>query len=145
MNDKKDVEMTDKLISMQFDDIRHIVKKSDDEIQKIAQKHKIEATIYETDRKELISYGIQNEDLTTHELDKYVKYGEELYEISGKTVSIYLMGPPNIECKTKRKMESNAPIVLKLAISSYSQTYDVLRHIKNLVKNKKKLDNGNNF
>ena len=46
MNDENEIEMMNNLISLQFEDNRTIVKKADRDIQKMAEKYKIESTIY---------------------------------------------------------------------------------------------------
>ena len=145
MNDENEIEMMNKIIAIQYEDNRLIMKKADNNIQKIAEKYEIEATIYETNTNELISYGIQNKDLTNQELETYTKYGEDLFYLNEKIVSIYLTGLPHIKNRAKSEINSPAEIIIKLSIMPYSQAYDVLREIKNLVENKTKLKSDDLF
>jgi hypothetical protein len=79
-------------------------------------------------------------DFGNKELDKYQRYGEELYEKSKKEVSIYILGSPHVKLKVTKEIESTAPLLINLSIIEYSSAYDTLRHIKGLVENHKKLD-----
>ena len=145
MNDENEMEMMNKIINTQFEDTRIITKKADSNIQKIAEKYEIEATIYETNTHELISYGIQDKDLTNQELETYTQYGEDLFNLSEKIVSIYLTGLPHIKNRAKSELISPAIIMIKLLIMPYSQAYDVLREIKRRVENKNKLNSDDLF
>ena len=123
-----------------FGDYREIVGKASDEIQKIARKHEIPAEIYKTENDEFISFSMTKNDFGNKELDKYQRYGEELYEKSKKEVSIYILGSPHVKLKVTKEIESTAPLLINLSIIEYSSAYDTLRHIKGLVENHKKLD-----
>lgn len=129
------------LIENVFGDYREIIGNASDEIQKIARKHKIPAKIYKTKNNEVISFSMIKNDFGNKELDKYQKYGEELYEKSHKKISIYILGSPHVKLKVTKEIESIAPITINLSVIEYSSAYDTLRHIQSLVENHEKLDN----
>lgn len=128
------------LIENIFGDFREIDGKASGEMQSIPKKYEIQADIYKTKNNELISYGTTDKDFGNSELEKYKEYGEELYEKSGKEVSIYILGSPHIKINATKDIESEAPIRINISIMEYSSTYETLRYLENLVKNKQKLD-----
>ncbi|WP_407413213.1 hypothetical protein [Methanobrevibacter sp.] len=123
-----------------FGDFREIKGKASDEIQSIAEKHGIDAEIYKTKNNELISYGMIRKDFENSDFEKYKVYGEELYEKSKKQVCIYLLGTPDIKFNVTKEFESKAEIKINISFMGYSSVYNTLRHIEDLVKNRKKLD-----
>lgn len=129
------------LIENIFGDYREIVGKASNEIQKIARKHEIPAEIYQTRNDEFISLSMIKNDFGNKELDKYQRYGEELYEKTNTEVSIYILGSPHVKLKVTKEIKSTAPITINLSIIEYSSAYDTLRHIQGLVENHEKLDN----
>ncbi|MBQ9026865.1 MAG: hypothetical protein IJ104_10965 [Methanobrevibacter sp.] len=140
MNEKKYDETSLSLIENLFEEHRKIVGKADEEIQKIAEKHQRHTEIFITEEGELISFEIMNEDMDNNEMKKIKKYGEDLYEINGKYISIYILCSPHMKLKGVTDIESEAPLVIKIAQMPTSDAYDVLRHITDLVKNRQKLN-----
>jgi hypothetical protein len=133
-------EITLKLIEDIFGDYRKITGKASDEIQSIARLHEIPAEIYITENNELISYGMTKENFGNIEIEKHKRYGEALYEKNGNPISIYILGSPHSEFNVTKEIESESPMIIIFSKFPYSSTYDTLRHIENLVKNRKKLD-----
>ena len=133
-------EITLRLIEDIFGDYRKITGKASDEIQSIAGLHEIPAEIYITENNELISYGITDENFGNIEIEKYKKYGEDLYEKNGNQISIYILGSPHSTFNVTKEIESKIPMVIIFTKFPYSSAYDTLRHIENLVENRKKLD-----
>ena len=145
MCEKDHDQMAYDLIETIFGDCREIDGKASDEIQSISKKHKIKADIYRTKNNELISYGLTNEDFGNDELKKYKEYGEDLYKKSGKEVCIYILGSPHIKFNATKEFETEAKIKINISLMEYSSTYETLRHIKNLVENRQKLDSDDLF
>ena len=145
MCEKNNDKETYDIIENVFGDFREIAGKASDEIQSISQKHGIDAKIYRTKNNELISYGITNKDFGNEELEKYKKYGEDLYEKSRKEVCIYILGSPHIKVNVTEEFESEAEIKINVSLMDYNSTYMTLRHLKNLVKNREKLDKDDLF
>ena len=129
-----------KLIKNEFNDSRKLYEIEDDELNSIASKYDICDELYETDDGEILSYCITDKDFDNNEAEKYKKYGEELYEKTGKLINIDIIGSPHIKCKITKNIVSNVKMIIKLAIPPYSDTYSILQHLKDLVKNKKKLN-----
>ena len=140
MQEKNYDKMCYTLIENVFGDYREIVGKAADEIQHIARIHGIPADIYTTANDEIISFSITKEDFGNSELEKYEKYGEDLYNKNGKEISIYILGSPHVKFKLTKDIESEAPLLINLSIIEYSSVYDTLRHLEGLVKNRQKLD-----
>lgn len=145
MNENNDYEIDLRIIRTQFDEGRKIVGKADESIQSIAEDFDISADIYETENRELISYGMLYNDLDNRELEKIKKYGEELFRESGKRVCIYFLSMPHIKYKVTKKIKSEAAILIKITPMDYSSAYDTFRHIESLVKRKVKLDKDDLF
>ena len=133
-------EITLNLIEEIFGDYRKITGKAPDEIQSIAKLHELPAEIYITENNELISYGVTDKNFGNIEIEKYKKYGEDLYEKNGNTISIYILGSPHSIFNVTKEIESEVPMIIIFSKFPYSSTYDTLRHIEDLVKNGKKLD-----
>ncbi|MBR0270727.1 MAG: hypothetical protein IJQ68_01865 [Methanobrevibacter sp.] len=140
MNEKKFDETSLVLIENMFDEHRKIVGLADESIQKIAEKHQRSADIFITEHGELISYEIMTDDINNNEIDKIRKYGEDLYEINGKYISIYILGSPHMKINGIKEIVSDAPLLIKISQMPQSDAYDVLRHITDLVKRKQKLN-----
>ena len=133
-------EITLRLIEDIFGDYRKICGKASDEIQSIARLHEIPAEIFITENNELISYGMTDKNFGNIEIEKYKRYGEDLYEKNGKPINIYILGSPHSEFNVTKEIESEIPMLIIFSKFPYSSTYDTLRHIENLVENRKKLD-----
>lgn len=129
------------IIKIQYNDNRKIIGKAKDEIQEISKKHAINADIFETEKNELISHSFQDKDFDKDELEKYKKYGEELYEKSSQLVSIYITCSPHVKIMTKRdEIQFKRIIFIKITKIKYSDTYDIFRYLTELVKNRVKFD-----
>ena len=133
-------EITFRLIEDLFGDYRNITGKASEEIQKIAGLHEIPAEIYITENNELISFGMTDGNFGNIEIEKYKKYGEDLYEKNGNPISIYIIGSPHSTFNVTKEIESEIPMVVIFTMFPYSSAYDTLRHIENLVENRKKLN-----
>ena len=133
-------EITFRLIEDIFGDYRKITGKASDEIQSIAGLHEIPAEIFITENNEVISFGMTDGNFGNIEIEKYKKYGEDLYEKNGNPISIYIIGSPHSTFNVTKEIESEIPMVVIFTMFPYSSAYDTLRHIENLVKNRKKLN-----
>ncbi len=133
-------EITFRLIEDLFGDYRNITGKASEEIQKIAELHEIPAEIFITENNEVISFGMTDGNFGNIEIEKYKKYGEDLYEKNGNPISIYIIGSPHSTFNVTKEIESEIPMVIIFTMFPYSSAYDTLRHIENLVKNRKKLN-----
>lgn len=140
MYEKTDDEISFTLIENIFGDYRKIVGKASDEVKDIARIHEIPAEIYKTEDGELISFSMTKEDIGNVEIEKYRKYGEDLYELNGKMICIYILGSTHTKFKVTKEIESDAPLLINISIMKYSSAYDTLRHIENMVKTHQKLD-----
>lgn len=140
MYEKNDEKISHTLIENIFGDYRKIVGKASDEVQDIARAHDIQADIYRTEDDELISFILTKGDIGNREMEKYKKYGEELYELNGKLICIYVLGSTHSKFKVTKDIESEAPIMINISIMEYSSAYDTLRHITGLVESRQKLD-----
>ena len=140
MYEKNDDKTSYSLIENMFGDYRKIVGRAPSEVQNIARVHNISATIYMTEDDELISFSLTMDDIGNAEMEKLKKYGEELYELNGKLVCIYILGSTHSKFKATTEIESEAPLLINVSIMKYSSTYDTLRHIESLGENRKKLD-----
>ena len=140
MYEKNDEKISHTLIENVFGDYRKIVGKASDEVQNVARIHEISADIYRTEDDELISFSIIKEDIGNAEMEKYIKYGEELYELNGKMICIYILGTTHTKFKVTKDIESEAPLLINVSIMEYSSAYDNLRHIAGLVESRQKLD-----
>lgn len=145
MCEKKYDEIAFAFIENLFGDYRKIIGKASQEIEIIAKLHEIPADIYETDKNELISFGMANENFGNIELEKYKRYGEELYEKNGNPITIYILGTPHSTFNVTKEIESEAPMKIIFAKIPYSHAYDTLRHIEDLVQNRKKLNKDDLF
>lgn len=133
------------LIEGIFGDYRKIDGKASDEIQNIARMHNIPAEIYQTENGEFISFNLIDEDFGNSDIEKYGKYGEDLYEKSGKEVCIYVLGSPHIKINITKELKSDAVMLINVSKFKYSSTYETLRHIEGLVKSRQKLDQDDLF
>lgn len=140
MYEKNDEKISHTLIENIFGDYRKIVGTASDEVQDIARSHDIDADIYRTEDDELISFILTKGDIGNNEMEKYKKYGEELYELNGKLICIYVLGSTHSKFKVTKDIESEAPIMITISIMEYSSAYDTLRHIRGLVESRQKLD-----
>lgn len=140
MYEKNDEKISHTLIENVFGDYRKIVGKASDEVHNVARIHEISADIYRTEDDELISFSIIKEDIGNAEMEKYIKYGEELYELNGKMICIYILGTTHTKFKVTKDIESEAPLLINVSIMEYSSAYDNLRHIAGLVESRQKLD-----
>lgn len=140
MNENNDDETSYSLIENMFGDYRKIVGRAPIEVQNIARVHDISATIYMTEDDELISFSLTKGDIGNAEMEKYKKYGEDLYELNGKLICIYILGSTHSKFKATKEIESEAHLLINVSIMQYSSTYDTLRHIEGLVKSRQKLD-----
>lgn len=140
MCDNENYEMTLRLIEDIFGDYRNITGKASDEIQSIAGLHEIPAEVYITENNELISFGMTDKQFGNIEIEKCKKYGEDLYEKNGNPISIYILGSPHSTFNVTKEIESEIPMIIIFTMIPYSSAYDTLRHIENLVENRKKLD-----
>lgn len=128
-----------KIIKIQYKDNRKIIGYATGKIQEIAEKHEIYADVFETEENELISLYIIDEDFDNNQLEKYKKYGEELYEKSQKLVSIYILCVKQATNKLNNdKIEFNEKLLFKIEKMEYSYNYKIFGIMTEFVKNKVK-------
>lgn len=127
------------IIKSKYKDNRKITGYATGQIQGIAKKHEIYGDVFETQENELISLDIIDEDFDKKQLEKYKKYGEELYEKSQKLVSIYILCVKQATNKLNSdEIKFNGKLLFKIDKMDYSYNYKIFRIMSEFVKNKVK-------
>lgn len=139
--DKKDYEVRTKVIREAFNDARAIkcvVDNSDLQLDKHIHQG---GDIFETETGELIDLEFQMKNFDEDELVKYVEFAEEIYEKHGKTLSIYLICPKDINvCVRECEIKSHAEFTIKLACIQEDPCKIVLDNIKEKLKRNETLN-----
>lgn len=100
-----------------------------------------EIDIYVTENEKIICLDILLNDFDVEQLTQYIEIAETLYEKQKKSVSIYLLCPPNINvCVKECELRSEAEFSIKLARIEENPCSMILDKIKNKMNNDEILD-----
>lgn len=139
--DKKKFDIKANVIKETFDDKRQILSSISAEELDLNEKIHHGGDFFITSDGEFIDLEFQQEDFTEAELAKYVELAEELYEISGKAVSVYLICPREINVDVREfDIKSNSTFNIKLACIPKDSCEVILNGIKAKIKANEMLD-----
>lgn len=130
------------LIYDAFDEKRRIIGHAPHEMTDLSDDCYQGGEFFITEEGELIDLEYQYEDFDEVELVKYIELAENLYEINGKLISIYILCPKDIritapECTIKSDAEFN----IRLACYNQDPANDMLNYIQEKVNKNIKLNN----
>lgn len=132
---KKDFKIRTEIIKETFKDTRNIkCHIPTDELELDENIHQ-EGDFFLTDDGEFIDLEFQLMDFREEELVKYVELAENLYEKYGKTVSIYIICPKDINVYVKEcELMSDADFTIRLACVDQDPCKIILNGIKEKIK-----------
>lgn len=138
---KKDFNIRAKVIKETFNDKRKITSSIKAEELKIDEDIHQGGDIFITSDGEIIDLEFQMVDFTEDELVKYAEFAENLYEQSGKEVSIYLICPNDVNvCVRECEIKSDATFTIKLACIQEDPCEIILNGIKAKLNSNEMLD-----
>ena len=136
-----DFDIKTKLIKETFNDEINIKYDLSEKEPQIVNDFSEEIDIYVTEDEEIICLDILLNDFDVEQLTQYIEFAETLYEKEKKSVSIYLLCPPNINvCVKECELRSEAEFSIKLARIEENPCSMILDKIKNKMKNNEILD-----
>lgn len=138
---KEEFEIKVKMIKEHFNDERSIKCVTPQGLFDLGEDIHQGGEIFTTEDGDLIDLEYQLRDFDEAELVKYVEFAEELYEITHKRISIYLMCPKNVNvCVREFEIKSEADFTIRLACIGYDPCHMALDYIKQKIRNGKILD-----
>lgn len=138
---KKDFDIRTNVIKETFNDNRKIISSVNVDELDIDESIHQGGDIFITVNGEFIDLEFQPVDFSERELNKYVRLAEELYEKSGREVTIYVICPKSINVLVnEHEICSDAEFTIKLACIQEDPCEIILNQIKEKIRAEEMLD-----